>query len=314
MTRPSATLIGTFVLGAAALLVAGVLFFGGGMLREQRFTAVSFFDASVAGLRVGAPVTFRGVPVGEVKSLGVRLDPKTGRSIIQVNMELVPGMLTLYGQPMPDSDTFVASLVNEGLTAQLVKQSFVTGLLSVELAFRPAAEVSRLGDRSLPEVPTVPGDLEGLAKQLQTVDIVAAVESLQRTLASAEALLNNPGLRGGLDQLPEVLSSLKRTLDTTEREVKASSAALQDTLASTRALATTLDRDGAAHLGSVPGNARQGRRNARGGAHARRPARPQRHPAAAHARRSRRRIRAPAQPGGARGPRSVASWCGGDEP
>ena len=34
MTRPSATLIGTFVLGAAALVVAGVLFFGGGMLRE----------------------------------------------------------------------------------------------------------------------------------------------------------------------------------------------------------------------------------------------------------------------------------------
>jgi len=32
--------------------------------------------------RLGAPVTFRGVPVGEVKTLGVRLDPRTGRSII----------------------------------------------------------------------------------------------------------------------------------------------------------------------------------------------------------------------------------------
>jgi len=248
MTRPSATLIGTFVLGAAALVVAAVLFFGGGLLREKRFTVVSFFDVSVAGLRVGAPVTFRGVPVGEVKSLGVRLDPKTGRSIIQVNMELVPGMLTLYGHEMPDSEALVASLVKEGLTAQLVKQSFVTGLLSVELAFRPGAEVSRLGDASLPEVPTVPGDLEGLAKQLQTVDIVATVESLQRTLASTEALLNNPGLRRGLDQLPEVLSSLKSTLDTTEREVKLSSSALRDTLASARALAATLDRDSAQTL------------------------------------------------------------------
>lgn len=245
MTRPSATLIGTFVLGAAALVVAAVLFFGGGMLREQRFIVVSFFDASVAGLRVGAPVTFRGVPVGEVKSLGVRLDPRTGRSIIQVNMELVPGMLTVYGQAIPDSEMLITSLVNEGLTAQLVKQSFVTGLLSVELAFRPGAEVSRFGDATLPEVPIVPGDLEGLAKQLQTLDIVAAVESLQRTLASAETLLNNPGLRRGFDELPAVLSSLKRTVDTTEREVKTNSAALQDTLASVRALASTLDRDGA---------------------------------------------------------------------
>jgi len=251
VTRPGATLIGTFVLGAAALVVAAVLFFGGGMLREQRFSAVSFFDASVAGLRVGAPVTFRGVPVGEVKSLGVRLDPKTGRSIIQVNMELVPGMLTVYGQPMPDRDTFVTSLVNEGLTAQLVKQSFVTGLLSVELAFRPGAEVARLGDAALPEVPTVPGDLEGLAKQLQTVDIVAAVESLQRTLASAEAVLESPGLRRALDRLPAVLSSLERTLGTTEREVVASSASLQDTLAAVRALATTLDQDGAGTLAAL---------------------------------------------------------------
>ena len=253
MTRPSATLIGTFVLGAAALVVAGVLFFGGGMLREQRVTAVSFFDASVAGMRVGAPVTFRGVPVGEVKSLGVRLDPKTGRSIIQVNMELVPGMLTVYGQAMPDRDTFVTSLGNEGLTAQLVKQSFVTGLLSVELAFRPAAEVSRLGDGSLPEVPTVPGDLEGLAKQLQTVDIVAAVESLQRTLASAESLLNSPGLRGGLDQLPGVLNSVERTLNTTERELAASSASLRETRAAVGTLATTLDRDGASTLAALRG-------------------------------------------------------------
>ena len=235
MSRPNPVVIGAFVLGAITLAVAALLFFGGGVLREKRMAVVSFFDGSVAGLRVGAPVTFRGVPVGEVKSLGVRLDPKTGRSIIQVNMELVPGMLTVYGQAMPDRDTFVTSLVSEGLTAQLVKQSFVTGLLSVELAFRPAAEVSRLGDGSLPEVPTVPGDLEGLAKQLQTVDIVATVESLQRTLASAEALLNNPGLRGGLDQLPEVMSSLKRTLDTTEREVKASSAAVQKTLEKTDA-------------------------------------------------------------------------------
>jgi paraquat-inducible protein B len=253
MTRPSATLIGAFVLGAAALVVAGVLYFGGGMLREQRFTVVSFFDGSVQGLRVGAPVTFRGVPVGEVKSMGVRVNPRTGQSIIQVNMELVPGMVTLYGQPRPDSETLVASLVNEGLTAQLVKQSFVTGLLSVELSFRPGAEVSRLGDTSLAEVPTVPGDLEGLAKQLQTVDIAAALEALQRTLAAAEAVLSNPGLGQAVGELPQVMRSLKRTLGAIERETGASSASLQETLAAMRMLATTLDRDGASTLAALRG-------------------------------------------------------------
>lgn len=244
MTRPSATLIGAFVLAALGLVVAGVLFFGAGALREERLAIVSFFDTSVAGLRVGAPVTFRGVPVGEVKSMGVRVNPRTGGSIIQVNMELTPGMVTVYGAPPPGDGALVPSLVQEGLTAQLVKQSFVTGLLSVELSFRPGAEVSRFGDATLPEVPTVPGDLEGLAKQLQTVDIAAVLESLQRTLAAAEPVLR---------QAPSVLSSLERTLNTTEREVGRSSASLQETLAAMRMLAKTLDRDGASTLAALRG-------------------------------------------------------------
>ena len=242
MTRPSATLIGTFVLGALGLVVAGVLFFGGGMVREKRFTVVSFFDASVAGLRVGAPVTFRGVPVGEVKSLGVRLDPRTGRSIIQVNMELVPQTLTVYGAPMPTDGTLVPSLVRDGLTAQLVMQSFVTGLLSVELAFRPGEQVSRFGDATLPEVPSVPGHFEALAKQLETVDIAAVLDTLQRTLAAAQPTLH---------QLPRVLTSFERTLGTIDREVGASSASLQQTLAAARTLATDLDRNSASTLAAL---------------------------------------------------------------
>ena len=245
MTRPSATFIGTFVLAALGLVVAGALFFGGGLLREERFTMVSFFDASVAGLQVGTPVTFRGVPVGQVKSMGVRLDPHTGRSIIQVGMELVPGMLTIYGPAAPSEEMTVPALVRNGLTAQLVKQSFVTGMLNVELAFRPGVEVQRFGDPELPEVPTVPGDLEALAKQLQSVDIAATMESFQRTLASADALLREPGLKLAINELPAVLGQLKSTLRTTERVVGDGSAGLQETLASVRKLAASLERDSA---------------------------------------------------------------------
>ena len=46
MKRPSATLIGIFVLGALALIAAAILFFGSGTLFKQRFTAVSYFRIS----------------------------------------------------------------------------------------------------------------------------------------------------------------------------------------------------------------------------------------------------------------------------
>ena len=242
MSRANPVAIGAFVVGAIALAVAAVLFFGGGVLREKRMAVVSFFDGSVAGLRVGAPVTFRGVPVGEVKAMGVRIDPNTGRSIIQVNMLLVPDRVTVYGT-QPSQETLLASLVRDGLTAQLVNQSLVTGLLSVELAFRPGAEVSRFGDTSLPEIPTVAGEMEALRKQMQTVDIAATLESLQRTLASVDALARHPGLQRSLERLPATLHSAELVLRTVDREIAAGSSALHETLASVRSLAGSLERE-----------------------------------------------------------------------
>jgi paraquat-inducible protein B len=238
-----------------------VLFFGSGLFHEKRFQAVSFFNGSVAGLRVGAPVTFRGVPVGEVKSLGVRLMPD-GQPIIQVNMELVPGMVAVYGADRAEQDANVPALVKRGLTAKLVTQSFVTGLLNVELALRPGASASSLGDTTAPEIPTVPGDLEALTRQLQTVDVAAAVDSLQHTLASLSTILTSPDVKQAVSDLPQITAALKQTLATVDREVTALSrtgrdvlrgteTAVQKTLESVDTLAAHLDTETSSTLATL---------------------------------------------------------------
>jgi paraquat-inducible protein B len=263
MKKTTPTVIGVFVIGAALLAVAAVLFFGSGLFHDKRLQAVSFFNGSVAGLRVGAPVTFRGVPVGEVKSLGVRVMPD-GQSIIQVNMELVPGMVAVYGADRTEQDANVAALVKRGLTAQLVTQSFVTGLLNLELAFRPGAHASSLGDTTAPEIPTVPGDLEALTRQLQTVDIVTVVDSLQRTLASMNTILTSPDVKQAVSDLPQITAALKQTVATVDREVTALShtgraalsgteAAVHKTLASIDTLAAHLDNETASTLAALRG-------------------------------------------------------------
>lgn len=236
MSKPSATLTGGFVIAALALIVAGILFFGRDSFGERRIPMVAFFDSSVAGLQVGAPVTFRGVRVGEVKAVGLRVNPATKRTIVQVDMFFVPQMVALYGAPLPPGEDIVGVLVGSGLTAQLAMQSFVTGMLNVDLAFRPGAEVSRFGDPSLPEVPTLPSHLEALTRQLQTLDVGALVQSLKRAADSADALLSSPGLKQGADDLPRTLAAFRRSMDTIDREVRASSGALQQTLASVRTL------------------------------------------------------------------------------
>ena len=61
--------LGLFVLVTLAL-VAGILFvLGGRSLFQPTFTFETYFNESVAGLEIGAPVNFRGVPLGQVTEI-----------------------------------------------------------------------------------------------------------------------------------------------------------------------------------------------------------------------------------------------------
>ena len=55
--RSNPKLIGGFVVGAIALLIVGILAFGGGQYLKSKIKAVLFFEGSLAGLEVGSPVT-----------------------------------------------------------------------------------------------------------------------------------------------------------------------------------------------------------------------------------------------------------------
>lgn len=255
MTKPNPTVVGAFVLGAIALVVAAVLFFGGGILLEKRLPAVSFFQKSVAGLQVGAAVTFRGVQVGLVKSMGIRVDPETYRAIIQVDMELLSDSVAVYGSNLPYAAKLVPALVERGLTAKLVKQSFVTGLLAVELDFRPGAQALRSAEKTaVPQIPSVLSDFEVIASKLEGIDVGAVLESVQRTIASLEQILTTPELRQTIKELPALATQLRQTLKTVDGEVAAlsgvartaiadSTIALRKTTSSVQALATSLDRE-----------------------------------------------------------------------
>ena len=266
MTKPSATLIGVFVLGAIALIVAGVLFFGRGQFAEKRIPMVSFFHGSVAGLRVGAPVTFRGVPIGEVKAIGIRIDPDTGSYIIQVNMDLLTGTVRVYGgSPARADEKLIPSLVQRGLTAQLVQESFVTKLLDVDLDFRLGVQASRSGEHTtVPEVPTVPSTLETFAKKLEEVDVARVLAAVERTLESVNGILASPEVKQTITDLPRVTHALQHTLDMVDREVASFSgtgreaimttaADLRKTLAAVQTLAANLDRETASTLITMRG-------------------------------------------------------------
>ena len=69
--KKNSFLIGLFVLGAAALLLTGVVLFSSANFFAEKLKVVSFFNGSVKGLQVGASVTFRGVRIGQVEDLSL---------------------------------------------------------------------------------------------------------------------------------------------------------------------------------------------------------------------------------------------------
>src|SRR6476660_8897315 len=78
----SPTLIGAFVVGAVALLVIGVVAFGSGQLFRKTQQFVLYFDGSVNGLHMGAPVKFKGVEIGSVKD--IKLEMGLGNQVHEI--------------------------------------------------------------------------------------------------------------------------------------------------------------------------------------------------------------------------------------
>ena len=97
--KMSPAMIGAFVLGAVALIVIAILVFGSGRLFRQTRTFVLYFDSSVNGLRVGAPVKLKGVEIGSVKDIRLLVGQGTAGDEIPVIIEIDLKKLTRRGSP-----------------------------------------------------------------------------------------------------------------------------------------------------------------------------------------------------------------------
>jgi len=186
--KPAA--VGGFVLGGLAIVVAAILFFGGGEMFAPKTKAVVYFQDSVGGLAAGAPVTFRGVRIGSVERVALLVDPAALTARIPVYLELEPNQVTLASgvarRPM------LRALIEAGLRAKLVSQSFVTGQMLVELELSPGAPAHLAGpkDTDVPEIPALQSDLQELRQQISQAPIGETVAQALRTLTAIEKLVD----------------------------------------------------------------------------------------------------------------------------
>ena len=185
--RKNALLTGLFVLGALVLIVAGILTLGRNDLFDRQLRAVVYFEGSVRGLYVGAPVTFRGVKVGEVDGIDIDVDPHTLTTRIPVSLSIAADAIRLGGEKgRPITD--LPDLVERGLRARLILQSFVTGQTSIDLDFRPNSPLRLFGGgrSKWPEIPGASDRLDALVEQLSTLPLSEVVKQLRQTISSLD--------------------------------------------------------------------------------------------------------------------------------
>jgi paraquat-inducible protein B len=183
------TLIGAFVAGGILLIIAAVVLLGAGSFTGAKPEAIAYFEDSVSGLDIGAPVKFRGVTVGKVSQV---LLHTSGQAVadyaVPVVMEFSPDLLTRRGldQALLQKAGLGVS-IGKGLRAKLQQQSVVTGVLYVELDYFPGSTFKlHAKDGPLPEIPTEPSNLGALTKAIsQTLDQLSRIDFVNLVAASA---------------------------------------------------------------------------------------------------------------------------------
>ena len=202
-----------------------------------------YFPESLRGLSIGAPVDFRGIVIGEVKSLGVEYGKGFSRIRFPVEVDVYPDRLwsrSRDGGPAgPDSEaqsrTIIDQLVAHGMRGQLRAASLLTGQLYIALDFFPDAVAASVDwSRTPPIVPTLAGGLGEIqdtvgriAKKIDRIPVERLSEELSQALMSLDAMLKgSQALIGQVDS--RVAPQATRTLAEAEKTLKEANAVLTE--------------------------------------------------------------------------------------
>ncbi len=250
--KANPAVIGGFVLGAVALAIAGLAILGGGKLFRPTQRWVAYFDESIKGLAIGAPVTFRGVKVGSVTDIRVVVDPRAQVVRIPVIFQIEADRITQVGggavQFAPDR-AGVKLGFEQGVRAQLELQSFVTGQLSINIDSHPGSPLRLVGGSTLyPEFPTIPSTMAALGQSLNDLNVAEMAQDLRRTVQGAERLVNSAESKKILASAVAALEGANRLVTTADANVASlgpaldkTSAAIQETLETIRTLVRHVD-------------------------------------------------------------------------
>ena len=230
------------MVGAIALAVVAVVILGSGKFFKQTLRAVCYFEGSVGGLNIGAPVVFRGVKIGSVTNVLLRLDTTKLTFIIPVYIEIEPDKVGVIGVAPKRAGQNLKTFIDKGLRATLEMQSFVTGQMQVGLDFYPDKPAKFAGiDTKTPEIPTIPTPMQELVKKIQNLPIDKIFEKLASTLDEIDKLVKSPEIPEAIRSVNLALGDVRKLVNNVDGQVGPIASNLDGALKDVRKLVQNAD-------------------------------------------------------------------------
>jgi hypothetical protein len=263
--------IGLFVIGATIALVFLLVMLGAGRIFQSKILMETYFNESVQGLEVGSKVKYRGVIVGEVKSIGFTYTkyqqdiPMSDRlRYVMVQATILPRLIggRASAGDLTRTETAQAE-VEKGLRVRLAPQG-ITGTSYLEIDYVDPKTNPILPISWTPENLYIPGAqstvtqfvaaASDIVEHLRNVDLEATIANLNRLLVNTNKRVEAIDTAQLSQRSASVLSKLETKLDQLPMDKlgKDGAALLAELRETNQKLATILDDPA---LKRLPGSA-----------------------------------------------------------
>lgn len=192
----------------------------------RKLQLVMYFNSSVRGLSLGAPLEFKGIRIGNVLDIKLEFNPDDTSFRIPVLVEIE--LDRIIDRTAVDDDSAASlfqTLVDRGLRARLSTGSLLTGKLYIDLNMYPGTEAVYHGDKTMrySELPTIAGAFEAMTETLEVFvsklgtlnveqmgnDIIGILDGANQLLNTTEAGQTVTDLQASIRALKNILRDLE---------------------------------------------------------------------------------------------------------
>ena len=243
--------LGLFVILTVALLLAVLFILGGRSLFQPTLTIETYFNESVAGLDIGSPVKYRGMPLGSVSQIAGSgalyerdVPVEKRKAYIVVRMKIATSQVEIQ-QLKAD----IPEYIKRGLRAQ-TQIAGVTGQLYVSLdELRPPIPPELPFDWEpaylyVPSAPSLTSEIVGKAQKFLASLNAANIDALSKNLNTLVETLNrkvdNLAVADLSKQALDLVSDARGTLQRIDRVI--SEAAIDETVRHLASASKRLDQ------------------------------------------------------------------------